>query len=173
MNSIQNTKNTQTPTGQNNNGKLSLSSNTTIRSRDRRRFLCRIKVRVANQLIAQSRSKLTASQRTSDACAKLLRSWRFVIAQLLFIGIWIALNGFHITHFDPAPFDILKLILIIESSFMGSMLLMSQNRQSNIDRKIAFQDYAINWGSKKELDQILGILKAEHSQPPHNDKPKE
>jgi uncharacterized membrane protein len=117
---------------------------------------------VVDQIVATSRSKLTKSQRASDFCARLVRSWSFVIGQLVFIAVWILLNGLHITHFDKFPFDTLKLILVVESSFMGSMILMSQNRRSNIDRKLSYQDYAINYGAKKEIDQILPLIKDDH-----------
>jgi uncharacterized membrane protein len=72
------------------------------------------------------------------------------------------LNTNKVVHFDPFPFDILKLILTIEASFMGSMLLMSQHRQSTVDRKIAYQDYVINWSLKKEVDKMVPIVKEDH-----------
>lgn len=118
---------------------------------------------MVKQIIANSRAKLTLGQRVSDFCARLFRSWGFIVCQLIFIAIWIILNASHITHFDNPSYDILKLILVIESSFMGSMILMSHHRQSNMDRKLSYQDYVINWGSKKELDQILPLIKEDHA----------
>ncbi len=112
--------------------------------------------------MAQSRSKLTAGERTSDFFTRLVRSWRFVIFQLGFIIVWIILNGTKVVHFDPFPYDMLKLILTIEASFIGSMILMNQHRQSNADRKIAYKEYVINWGLKKEVDKMLPMVEDDH-----------
>jgi len=77
------------------------------------------------------------------------------------IIIWIALNTVRF-HFDPYPFDGLKLILTIEASFMGSMILMNQYRQGSIDRKLVFKDFIVNWAAKKEVDEILPLIKDDH-----------
>lgn len=106
--------------------------------------------------------KSTTGQRVSDFFAKLIRSWLFVLCQIIFITIWIIANSFHIIHFDPWPFDGLKLILTIEASFFGSMILMSQNRISNIDRNIAYQDFIVDRETKKEVSQMLPMVQEDH-----------
>lgn len=110
-----------------------------------------------------NQTKLSIGHRTSDFCAKIVRSWSFVMVQMAFIAVWIIINQARLFNFDPAPFDLLRLVLTIESSFIGSILLMSQSRQSTIDRKMSFNDYIINWAAKKELDQMLPLIKADHS----------
>ena len=65
-------------------------------------------------------------------------------------------------HFDPYPFDGLKLILTIEASFMGSMILMNQYRQSSIDRNLTYKDFLVNWVAKREVDQILPLVRDDH-----------
>src|SRR5271163_3803050 len=103
----------------------------------------------------------TIGERTSDFFSKLVRSWSFVLSQMAFIVFWILLNTTKF-HFDPYPFEGLKLILIIEASFMGSMILMSQYRQFSIDRKITYKDFLINWIAKKEVDQMLPLIRDDH-----------
>lgn len=82
---------------------------------------------------------------------------------MVFIIVWIGINSVHLIHFDPWPFDGLKLILTIEASFMGSMILMSQNRQAEVDRKMVYKDFIINWVAKKEIEKILPLVKDDHS----------
>jgi uncharacterized membrane protein len=96
----------------------------------------------------------------SDFFVKLFRSWKFVILQLAFIAIWIVLNTIHLVSFDPWPFNGLKLALLIEVLFMGSMILMNQSRQSGLDRKIIFQDYIAELSIKKEIEKIRETLDA-------------
>lgn len=103
----------------------------------------------------------TIGDRTSDFFSKLIRSWRFVLSQMGFIAFWILLNTTRF-HFDPYPFEGLKLVLIIEASFMGSMILMNQYRQCSIDRKITYKDFLINWSAKREVDQMLPLIRDDH-----------
>lgn len=105
--------------------------------------------------------QITPAQRTSDFFVKLFRSWKFVISQVVFIAVWMVFNTGRFT-FDPYPFDLLKLILLIEILFMGSIMLMNQNRQSGIDRKISFHDYAINYAAKRELEKMLPLIQDDH-----------
>lgn len=105
--------------------------------------------------------KSTMGERTSDFFSKLVRSWGFVLFQVFAIAVWIMLNTTKI-HLDPYPFEGLKLALIIEASFMGSMILMNQYRQSSIDRRITYKDFLINWVAKKEVDKILPLVKDDH-----------
>lgn len=117
---------------------------------------CWVKV-VAQKKIA------TIGQRGTDLFSSIIRSWKFVLFQLTFISLWILLNGTRLVHLDPYPFDMLKLILTVEISFIGSIILMSQNRQAAIDRRIVYQDYIINYQMKKEVDQILPLVRKDHA----------
>lgn len=101
----------------------------------------------------------------SDFFAKLARSWGFVIFQLAFVGMWVILNSQKLVVWDPYPFEILKLVLLVEVFFIGSMVMMSQNRKAETDRKVLYQDFVVNLLARKELknnkfetDQILQIL---------------
>jgi len=97
----------------------------------------------------------------SDFFAKLFRSWKFVIFQLVFIFFWILINiNKSCYHWDKYPFDILKLLLTIEASFCASMILMSQNRQSEIDRKVLYMEYLMEKNIKKNIKKIKSSLKS-------------
>lgn len=39
---------------------------------------------------------------------------------------------------------------------------MNQHRQSRLDRKLSYHDFFVNLEAKKEVDQILPLIKDEH-----------
>ena len=103
---------------------------------------------------------LSQGQEIAEFFARLVRSWKFVIFQLFFIAFWIYLNvSKWCPHWDKYPFDILKLILTIEASFTASMILMSQNRKSEMDRKILYMEYLMEKDIKKNIKKIKLYLK--------------
>ena len=103
--------------------------------------------------------KITFSQRLSDYIARVVRSWSFIIGQLTFIAIWILFNHFvKQWSFDNSNFDLLRLVLTIESSFIGSILLMHQHRQGESDRKIIYNDYLLDWQIKQEVKEIRSLI---------------
>lgn len=96
---------------------------------------------------------LSFGDRTSDFIASLVRSWKFIIFQFTFIFIWILVNSFF--GFDKYPFDLLKLILTIEASFIGSIILMTQNKRADQDRRILWANYIIELQIEKDLKKII------------------
>lgn len=89
-------------------------------------------------------------------------SWTFIITFFTFILIWIALNSFLLLTqtFDPFPFILLNLILSCLASIHAPIIMMSQNRQEQKDRKRAEKDYKINL--KAELEIKLLSEKMDH-----------
>ena len=55
--------------------------------------------------------------------------------------------------FDPYPYILLNLFLSMLASIQAPIILMSQNRQSEIDRRQAEHDYEVNL--KAELEILL------------------
>lgn len=102
--------------------------------------------------------KITLGQRFADRTAAIVRSWSFVIGQIVFIGLWLGLNYFHIIGWDDKAFDGLRLVLTIESSFVGSILLMAQYRQAKHDRKIVYSDYLLDCQIYKEVKKIHPLV---------------
>ena len=88
---------------------------------------------------------LSMGQRTADAFASLIGSWRFIIVQSILLMIWMALNlAAWVNHWDPYPFILLNLVLSFQAAFAGPIIMMSQNRQTEKDRIAAQLDYEIN-----------------------------
>ena len=91
----------------------------------------------------------------ADWVAKTVGSWRFIIIQSVVLGIWIALNLVAIIgHWDPYPFILLNLVLSFQAAYAAPIIMMSQNRQSEIDRRHAEHDYRINVKAELEIELL-------------------
>lgn len=101
------------------------------------------------------KSHLTLGQKAADALTYWCGTWTFIIGLSVLIIIWIALNfyGF-VKQWDPWPFIILNLVLSTLSAFQAPIILMSQNRANERDRKRAAYDYHINRKAEREIAHI-------------------
>ena len=111
------------------------------------------------------RPALSFGERVSDRVAGVVGSWRFVIIQSVVMVIWLALNIVAWTeHWDPYPFILLNLVLSFQAAYTAPIILMSQNRQSAIDRDAAEHDYDVNLKAELEIEllhQKLDLLREE------------
>src|SRR4051812_43851128 len=102
-----------------------------------------------------SPDRLTVGQRIADTVAATMGSWRFIIIQSVILLIWI---GFNITavvqQWDPYPFILLNLALSFQAAYAAPFIMMSQNRQQDIDRKQAEHDYQINIKAELEIELL-------------------
>jgi uncharacterized membrane protein len=99
--------------------------------------------------------ELGFGQRLADGVAATVGSWRFIIVQSCLLLLWIVLNvvGW-IQAWDPYPFILLNLALSFQAAYTAPILMMSQNRQSEIDRQHAEIDYRINIKAELEIEQL-------------------
>ncbi|MCK5449994.1 DUF1003 domain-containing protein [Candidatus Pacearchaeota archaeon] len=98
-------------------------------------------------------------QKAADGLSKWAGSWTFILSFLVFLGIWIIINIYAwISVWDPYPFILLNLILSCLAAIQAPVILMSQNRQSQKDRKKIEYDYKVNRRSEKEIENILKKL---------------
>lgn len=109
--------------------------------------------------------QLSFSGRFADSIASFGGSWAFILCFLGFIGAWIAVNLYLLSRpFDPFPFILLNLILSTIAAIQAPLILMSQNRKEEKDRKRAINDYVVNLKAEIEvrnLHQKLDLLMAE------------
>ena len=100
-------------------------------------------------------AQLTAGQRIADTVAATMGSWRFIIIQTTILILWIALNiTAWINHWDPYPFILLNLALSFQAAHAAPFIMMSQNRQQDIDRMAAENDYKINIKAELEIELL-------------------
>jgi uncharacterized membrane protein len=106
---------------------------------------------------------LTKGQVISDKVANFGGSWAFIISFFIVLLIWIAYNSIAVTNFifDPYPFILMNLILSCIAALQAPIIMMSQNRQEEKDRKRSENDYLINLKSELEiraLNQKIDLL---------------
>ena len=111
----------------------------------------RREVRAGNRETVQ----LTVGQRIADKVAATMGSWTFIICQSVILAIWVALNvTAYIRSWDPYPFILLNLALSFQAAYSAPIIMMSQNRQQDVDRKAAENDYRINLKAELEIELL-------------------
>jgi len=104
---------------------------------------------------AVPRFELTLGQRIADVVAASMGSWPFIIVQSILLTVWIVLNiTAWIEHWDPYPFILLNLALSFQAAYAAPFIMMSQNRQADIDRKAAENDYKVNIKAELEIELL-------------------
>jgi uncharacterized membrane protein len=99
--------------------------------------------------------KLTLGQRIADDVAAMMGSWTFIIIQSGLLFIWIVLNiTAYVQQWDPYPFILLNLALSFQAAYAAPFIMMSQNRQQDIDRKAAEHDYQVNVKAELEIELL-------------------
>jgi uncharacterized membrane protein len=94
--------------------------------------------------------------KVADKVAQGLGSWPFIIGQTIAIAVWMTANVVLVwksPHWDPYPFILLNLIFSIQAAYTGPILLISNNRQDQLQR--VQEELA-----KQQLKYILHIVEA-------------
>ncbi len=96
------------------------------------------------------------ANRMSDRIAEFGGSWGFIIVFLISVTIWMIVNTWLIftDHFDPYPYIFLNLVLGVISAIQAPIIMMSQNRREDKDRKRAENDYKVNLKSELEIRHL-------------------
>ena len=99
--------------------------------------------------------QLTTGQKIADTVASTMGSWRFIIIQTTILLFWIVLNvTAYVQRWDPYPFILLNLALSFQAAYAAPFIMMSQNRQQDIDRRAAETDYQINIKAELEIESL-------------------
>ena len=74
--------------------------------------------------------------RVADKLAAGMGSWPFIIIQSALLLVWVAINfyGLFVKRWDPYPFILLNLVLSLQATYAGPIVLLAGNRQSQKDR---------------------------------------
>ena len=106
-------------------------------------------------LLARPQFQLTLGQRIADRVAATMGSWKFIIVQSTLLFFWIVLNvTAYIRNWDPYPFILLNLALSFQAAYAAPFIMMSQNRQQDIDRTAAETDHQINIKAELEIELL-------------------
>jgi uncharacterized membrane protein len=106
--------------------------------------------------------------RIADIVASFGGSWTFIFFFLGIMAIWMIANVYFLTRpFDPYPFILLNLFLSTIAAIQAPIIMISQNRKEEKDRKRAVNDYMVNLKSEIEIRNLhrkLDLLIAEQMQ---------
>ncbi len=111
---------------------------------------------IIENLLHPPEEVLTQGQKISDKVARFGGSWAFIISFFIILVVWILFNTIASTNgrFDPYPFILLNLILSSIAALQAPIIMMSQNRQEEKDRKRSENDYLINLKSEIEIRSL-------------------
>ena len=118
---------------------------------------------IIHNLSNPEREILDFGQRISDKVAIFGGSWKFIISFFIVLTIWIVFNvlAIGVYKFDPYPFILMNLILSCIAALQAPIIMMSQNRQEEKDRKRSENDYLINLKAEmqiRSLNQKIDVL---------------
>lgn len=112
-----------------------------------------------DNLYSGSHTKRTTSQKFADAASRILGSWKYIIFQTCFVVSWVVLNvvGWF-KGWDEYPFIFLNLALSIMAAYTAPVILMSQNREADRDRKRNIIDLATDRSSERKIKEVQKTL---------------
>ncbi|MGN6211169.1 DUF1003 domain-containing protein [Parafilimonas sp.] len=120
---------------------------------------------ITNKLMEFEERETSFSERVADRVAAFGGSWQFIIVFVSFLIAWAAINILLLKKaFDPYPFILLNLFLSALAAVQAPVIMMSQNRKEEKDRRRAINDYLINLKAEIEIrnmHQKLDLLIAE------------
>jgi uncharacterized membrane protein len=96
----------------------------------------------------------TLAERAADVVAASVGSWRFILIQSFLLVVWIIFNALSASRVDPYPFILLNLLLSFQAAYTAPIIMMSQNRQADIDRRRSIEDYEINRKAELEIETL-------------------
>jgi uncharacterized membrane protein len=119
---------------------------------------------VVDNLFNEPEENLTTGQRISDKVARFGGSWSFIISFGGLLFVWILFNIYAINKFDPFPFILMNLVLSTIAALQAPVIMMSQNRTEERDRKRNENDYMINLKAElqvRSLHQKIDLMQKE------------
>jgi uncharacterized membrane protein len=96
--------------------------------------------------------------RLADRIAAYGGSWTFIIVSIVVLIAWTLVNALVLAPrhraFDPYPFVFLNLLLSMLAALQAPVIMMSQNRQAERDRRAAAQDFDVNERAESEIETL-------------------
>ena len=110
---------------------------------------------------AGEKGKYTLGQRAADAIATFAGSWAFIFSFSGVLILWMVVNTLLAAKaFDPYPFILLNLVLSCVAAIQAPLIMMSQNRQEEKDRRRAENDYKVNLKTEIMIEDLYDKVNA-------------
>ena len=108
---------------------------------------------------AGEKEKYTLGQRAADTIAKFAGSWAFIFSFTGVLILWMLVNTLLAAKaFDP--FILLNLVLSCVAAIQAPLIMMSQNRQEEKDRRRAENDYKVNLKTEIMIEDLYDKVNA-------------
>ena len=102
-----------------------------------------------------AREKYTLGQRAAVTIAKFAGSWAFILSFTGVLVLWMIVNAvLALKALDPYPFILLNLVLSCVAAIQAPLIMMSQNRQEEKDRRRAENDYKVNLKTEIMIEDL-------------------
>ena len=109
----------------------------------------------------KEKEKYTLGQRAADTIAKFAGSWAFIFSFVGVLVIWMVINIILASNaFDPYPFILLNLVLSCVAAIQAPLIMMSQNRQEEKDRRRAENAYKVNLKTEIMIEDLYDKVNA-------------
>ena len=103
----------------------------------------------------KEKEKYTLGQRAADTIAKFAGSWAFIFSFTGGLILWMVINTILASKaFDAYPFILLNLVLSCVAAIQAPLIMMSQNRQEEKDRRRAENDYKVNLKTEIMIEDL-------------------
>ena len=110
---------------------------------------------------SEEKEKYTLGQRAADAIAKFAGSWAFIFSFTGGLVLWMVVNTLLAARaFGPYPFILLNLVLSCIAAIQAPLIMMSQNRQEEKDRRRAENDYKVNLKTEIMIEDLYDKVNA-------------
>lgn len=107
------------------------------------------------------KEKYTLGQRAADSIAKFAGSWAFIFSFSGVLILWMVVNVLLAAGaFDPYPFILLNLVLSCVAAIQAPLIMMSQNRREEKDRRRAENDYKVNLKTEIMIEDLYDKVNA-------------
>lgn len=107
------------------------------------------------------KEKYTLEQRAADVIAKFAGSWAFIFSFTGVLVLWMIVNTLLAAKaFAPYPFILLNLVLSCVAAIQAPLIMMSQNRQEEKDRRRAENDYKVNLKTEIMIEDLYDKVNA-------------
>ena len=99
--------------------------------------------------------------RFAERLARLLGTGRYLVAQTIFVIVWVTLNVVGlVSHWDKYPFILLNLGFSLQAAYAAPLILLAQNRQADRDKSEIERDRAVNSRSLAEAEFLAREIAA-------------
>ena len=115
--------------------------------------------KVSENTSKSAKDEYSFGQRAADKIAKFAGSWGFIFSFVAVLVLWMVINVLMASNaFDAYPFILLNLVLSCVAAIQAPLIMMSQNRQEEKDRRRAENDYKVNLKTEIMIEDMHNKL---------------